>query len=105
MLPFTCTPPVEANIEGVSRIHSSWSSESDLTTDSCPAGCMPPQRHAAVNVWWLGGTGYNRAVGTSGKSNDCHASGANPYPCCLYTTSTDFIILWHEFCASEVGSF
>ena len=35
MLPFTCTPPVEANIEGVSRIHSSWSGESDLTTDSC----------------------------------------------------------------------
>ena len=33
MLPFTCTPPVEANMAGVSGIHSFWSGESELTTE------------------------------------------------------------------------
>ena len=71
MLPFTCTPPVEANIEGVSRIHSSWSSESDLTTDSCSARCMPRQRHTQGGVGRPGGRCQNGAVGTSRKSNGC----------------------------------
>ena len=61
MLPFTCTPPVEANIEGVSRIHSSWSSESDLTT-GFRIDLPTRSGHIEDDGWCWGRSGQNGAV-------------------------------------------